>query len=238
MKKLLLISTLFLLFAGVAYAQNQYTDVFGSGSAVFSPTNYGSWSAYSLTNYTGFSPAQNQQLQQNASLNGTNPCTPGNSATTRQGNLSYCPLEPLYPMEQLDINSTNSFPRLIDTAFKILIALGALIAVVTMVIGGVMYMTTEVTHTKDAARHRMLSSVYGLVLLAASFLILNTINPQLTFIKLQPGIITGQQPNTNNTGLPITTQIPPTQTDFNNCQQQLGVIQMQPNGSWSCSFSL
>lgn len=233
MKKIILIPTLFLLLAGVAYAQNPYNDAFGSGSAIYSPTNYGSWTAWSTTNYTGFSPAQNQQLQQNASLNGNNPCSAG--VVGRLGNLSYCPLEPFYSFEQSDVNSGN-FKNLVDTVLKILIALGALFAVVTMVIGGVMYMTTEVTGTKDEARRRMVSAVYGLILLAASFLILNTINPQLTIINLQPGVINGTQTPGASSGLPITTQIPPTQSDFDGCQRSLGVIQMQPNGSWACTF--
>lgn len=57
-------------------------------------------------------------------------------------------------------------------------------AVLTIVVGGIMYMTTDVTETKGAAKERIMASFYGLLLLIASVLILNTINPDLLNFNL------------------------------------------------------
>ncbi len=152
-----------------------------------------------------------QQVAQYQQSIPANPC--GNPS--RPGNLTYCPLEPFYAGEKGDINSGN-FASIIENVFRILIGVGALIAVVTMVIGGIMYMTTEVTGTKEEAKHRMLNSIFGLVLLGASVLILNTINPNLTIINIQPGAIVGNQrvttPQPQNAALTNVSQ-----ADINDC---------------------
>ena len=89
--------------------------------------------------------------------------------------LEYTPLEPLSP-------GVQTYPNIgsyLSSAFGALLTLGALFAVVTFTIGGVVYMTTDAVGQKSGAVERMRASLWGLLLLAASVLILQTINPGL-----------------------------------------------------------
>jgi hypothetical protein len=63
--------------------------------------------------------------------------------------------------------------------FNILLSLGAMIAVVTLVLAGITYMISEVVDKKSAARRRINAAFIGLGLLLTSWLILYTINPNL-----------------------------------------------------------
>jgi len=64
------------------------------------------------------------------------------------------------------------------------IALGGLAAFVALIIGGFLYLTSMGEPTRLAeAKDRIKSAFFGLILLLSSWLILNTINPQLTTLK-------------------------------------------------------
>jgi len=69
--------------------------------------------------------------------------------------------------------------------FPILISIGALLGVVAFTVGGVVYMTSSVAGDKSKAIERMKASVWGLLLLVASVLILQIVNPQLVVFNLQ-----------------------------------------------------
>jgi type IV secretory pathway VirB2 component (pilin) len=60
-----------------------------------------------------------------------------------------------------------------------IIGFAAVLAVLMIVYGGFMYMTGEAIDTKGHGKEVMLNAIYGLLLLLVSWLILNTINPQL-----------------------------------------------------------
>jgi len=65
------------------------------------------------------------------------------------------------------------------------IALGGLAAFIALIIAGFQYLTSMGDPGKiKEARDRISSAVLGLVLLLSSFLILNTINPELTTLKM------------------------------------------------------
>ncbi len=115
-------------------------------------------------------------------------------------NLTYTPLEPLYPYQAADINTPGGFVSLLNNIFRLLISLGALIAVVTLVVGGIAYMVSEAIDKKQEAKNRMKASIYGLLLLAGSYLILNTINPDLLRINLNPGTISDPNAQTPQSG--------------------------------------
>lgn len=116
------------------------------------------------------------------------------------GNLGYVPLEPI-----LGINSSaflqalyegkNVFGDLLNILLQVVISLGALIAVGALVYGGVAYMISGVSETHSEAKHRIEAAFWGLLILLASWLILNTINPQL----LQITNIFRATPNTPTT---------------------------------------
>ena len=106
-------------------------------------------------------------------------CPPGTPA----GQLCYTPLEPLPGVEDAQ-RGTGNFRDLLQGFFKLLVNVGAFVAVTMLVIGGITYMISEATVTKFVAKEKIKAAFWGLAILAGAWLILNTINPQLlTFSK-------------------------------------------------------
>jgi hypothetical protein len=107
--------------------------------------------------------------------------------------LEYTPLEPIPGINQ---SGTADFPTFLKGIFTILLSIGGILAVGLLVYGGIVYMTSEISNKKSEAKRRIQAAVWGLLLLISSYLILNTINPQLLEFKfLNPGNTTAQ----NNT---------------------------------------
>lgn len=90
------------------------------------------------------------------------------------------PLEPLSPNNP----APPSLGSYLNTAYSVLLTLGALFAVGTFTVGGVIYMTSEAAGKKTEAVGRMKAALFGLLLLAASVLILQTVNPCLLTFNL------------------------------------------------------
>ncbi|HVY73085.1 MAG TPA: pilin [Candidatus Paceibacterota bacterium] len=100
----------------------------------------------------------------------------GQVTTTVNGNLTYIPLEPL----SSDANQApRNFCDLLSLIFRAFIYVGGMIAVLYLVLGGISYMISEVVDKRSKARERIKAAAWGLIILLASWLILNTINPQL-----------------------------------------------------------
>lgn len=111
----------------------------------------------------------------------TIPVSQQNPTPTAGGKLTYTPLEPLPGGSACAYNSLSSYLSLV---FNILLSIGAMIAVVTLVLGGITYMISEVVDKKAAARRRMWASIVGLLLLLTCWLILYNINPNLVKLGL------------------------------------------------------
>mgnify|MGYP000353690338 CR=1 FL=1 len=100
------------------------------------------------------------------------------AAYAQNGELpEYIPLEKFEGVNQS--GSAQSLQETLNFAFKILFSIGGLIAVLTLIIGGVAYMMSDVVSTKSLAKKRIEGALWGLGLLAISWLILYTINPDL-----------------------------------------------------------
>lgn len=95
------------------------------------------------------------------------------------GNCTYAPLEPLPGSTDPTIGNSDSFFRYLNLFIKILIIVGAMIAVVRFSIGGIIYMTSEIAGNRSKAKSQMWACIWGLLLLVSSVLILNTISPSL-----------------------------------------------------------
>ena len=67
----------------------------------------------------------------------------------------------------------------INNIYSISIGLGAVLAILMIVIGGMQYMTTDNFNNKKDGRTRINNALLGLGLLLAAFLILNTVNNDL-----------------------------------------------------------
>lgn len=104
-------------------------------------------------------------------------------AFCQNGACTYTSLEPL-PLPGGGVIDATSFPGYVSTAFKLLLASGATIAVVMLILGAMTYMFSDVVSNKKNALDRIRGSMWAIVLLVSSYLILNTINPDLVTFKL------------------------------------------------------
>jgi len=107
-------------------------------------------------------------------------------ANTSNGNLGYTPLEPIQGITSGANGSAPDFPTLLDNLFNVLITIGALIAVLSLTIGGVQYMVSEALPNKKRGLDRARAALWGMLLVAGAWLILHTINPQLLNFTLNP----------------------------------------------------
>ena len=155
-------------------------------------------------------------------------CPPGTPA----GQLCYVPLEPLPRLEGAQ-SGTGNFRDLLQGFFKLLVNVGAFVAVTMLVIGGITYMISEATVTKFVAKEKIKAAFWGLAILAGAWLILNTINPQLlTFDKDLVEGATGSSSNSNqnvqNGGPGNSSGI---EAFKDNCEQiQNGFVEFSPSG--------
>lgn len=99
------------------------------------------------------------------------------------GTCTYTPLEPL-PTGDANAQNGQNFPAFVSGLFRVLITFGGLFAVVMLVVAGIGYMLSESALDIDKAKDRAKAALWGLLLLAGSWLILNTINPELLNFKL------------------------------------------------------
>ncbi len=135
---------------------------------------------------------------------GSSNSQPGGAAQRGSGNLTYVPLEPLPGVPQ---GGDANFADLITGFFKLLVNLGAFIAVTMLVIGGITYMVSASTVTKFVAKEKIKAAFWGMAILAGAWLILNTINPQLLmFNKELVGPAAGN-PTTGGSGFSNTVNI-------------------------------
>lgn len=124
---------------------------------------------------------------------GSSGTTNTNSVVTPCGDackLGYTPLEPIPGITPVngtyDLTSAGGFSKLINALFKILITVGALLAVLSLTVGGVQYMTSSSVGNKTQGIDRAKASLWGILLIAGIWLILNTINPELLNFNFNP----------------------------------------------------
>ena len=78
----------------------------------------------------------------------------------------------------------SDFPIFIKTLYDWGIGIVGLLAFAQLVRGGIMYMISGAVDKKDSAKHIITDALIGLTLALASYLIVYTINPQLTTVNL------------------------------------------------------
>jgi len=101
-------------------------------------------------------------------------------------NLGYTPLEPIPGLNSPNLVAPGSLPAIINAIFTILITAGALIAVLSLTIGGIQYMTSASATLKNAGIKRAQASMWAMLLIAGTWLILHTVNPALLNFSLNP----------------------------------------------------
>jgi len=93
----------------------------------------------------------------------------------------YIPLEPSVSGNEVSGNMGEYLNRI----YKLGIAITGILAVLFIVIGGFQYMLSESVFDKGAGRDKITAALGGLILALASWMILNTINPDLIKFNLK-----------------------------------------------------
>lgn len=113
-----------------------------------------------------------------------------------QDPLQYTLLEPIGNLQEA--STSGDLSQLVGAVFRILFSLIALWSVGLFVAGGIMYMTTEVASTFNTAKDMLWSALYALLILAGSYLLLNTLNPNLLKFQLNTPNATTVTTNPDN----------------------------------------
>lgn len=91
---------------------------------------------------------------------------------------TYTPLEPnAFPGITTDSGSSAGLIIFLGQVFSYGIAIAVVLALVMIIWGGIMYMTTDSWTGKDDGKKKILDAVQGLGLALISYLVLYTINP-------------------------------------------------------------
>lgn len=118
------------------------------------------------------------------------------AASANAGSDSYQLLAPI--PEFGDSYNVGSFNKYVNIFIKLSITIAAILAVIFIVLGGFKYMTSESLSLKEEGKDNIKNAIVGLILLSASFLILNTINPKILEFKLEiPSVNVKTVPDTN-----------------------------------------
>jgi hypothetical protein len=78
----------------------------------------------------------------------------------------------------------GQFGKYVENIIKLSITVAAILAVLMIVLGGFKYMMSESVGKKSEGKDQIQGAILGLIILAASFLILNTINPEILKFNL------------------------------------------------------
>ena len=100
-----------------------------------------------------------------------------------QDKYDYTVLAPL-PGVADEAGGTTNLKDYIPAMFNLAIGLSAIAAVLNIVFGGLMYMSTDAVMKKEDGKKRIQNSVYGLVLVIGAWLILYTVSPNLLKFSL------------------------------------------------------
>lgn len=94
---------------------------------------------------------------------------------------------PLVGIPQLKDANANNLADYFNNIYLLTIALGALAAVVKIMIAGVKYSFTDIITSKGDAKNEIQGTLLGLGILLIPFIVLNTIYPKLTSLDILAG---------------------------------------------------
>ncbi len=76
----------------------------------------------------------------------------------------------------------------VNAMFLAAIGIGAMLAVLQLARAGFLYMSSDMWHKKDQAKHLIQDAVTGLLILLSVWLVLNQINPELLNLDVLQGV--------------------------------------------------
>ena len=94
--------------------------------------------------------------------------------------IEYVPLEPdAFKTSGLTISSSTTLMTYLPMIFKFGIAIAIVLALIMIIWGGIMYMTTDSWEGKGEGMAKIQNSLYGLGMALIAWILLYTINPAL-----------------------------------------------------------
>jgi len=102
--------------------------------------------------------------------------------------------------DKCTVPTTNGLGAYLNPMIKIFIALCAVLSVIMIVVGGIEYMTSELAHSKEAGKERIMQAILGLLIALGSWALLNTINPDLLNSEFNPGAVNATVPSQSSGG--------------------------------------
>jgi len=85
-------------------------------------------------------------------------------------------------------SSSEGISGYINNFYDTAIILGGVAAILVIIVGGLMWATSGAIDQKNRGRDLITSAIWGLVLLLGAYIILNTVNPELTDLS-EPGSV-------------------------------------------------
>lgn len=105
----------------------------------------------------------------------------------------------------LNIKEGMGFVELISTIFNFLLLVAGLAAFVVIILGGIRYLTSVGDPSKmDDAKSQIFSAILGIIVLFSSWMVLNTINPNLVELKEPEFTASPTQPGFSSIRIPGT----------------------------------
>lgn len=92
--------------------------------------------------------------------------------------LEFVPLEPEF-FEALGKDADKDLSSFFNGLFRLGIMIAGFLAVVMITVGGIQYMSTDAVSGKGEGRERITYALMGLLLVLFSWILLNTINPEI-----------------------------------------------------------
>lgn len=89
-------------------------------------------------------------------------------------------------LETFNPAQPNNFGAYLNMMIKIFIGVCAVLSVVMIIVGGLQYMTSELAHSKEAGKERILQAILGLIIALGAYALLYTINPDLLKSDINP----------------------------------------------------
>ena len=115
-----------------------------------------------------------------------NPTANPTGCVTKSDNSNYCLLAPLPGVGDstgsLDVK--GGIGPYFLAIIKVVLGLIGVLSVLMVTIGGIEYMSTVSVGEKEGAKSKITSALFGLLLALTSYIILNTINPNLINLKI------------------------------------------------------
>ncbi len=115
--------------------------------------------------------------------------------TTGPQELEYELLEPL-PSAHGPVTTTKDLSDYVIFMFQLLIGIAIGLAVIMIIVGGMEYITSELPGGKSDGKKRIMGALWGLALALGSYIILNTIDPDI----LNSDLRTETSPRQTTTG--------------------------------------